>query len=223
MAHSLGNQVAFEAMRLHAIDRKLDPSKGLLFGHMIAVEPALWGETFWPQQEVSYSLPSVPTTYSEDDLRWNSWAFWFNQRHHPAASAVNTVAHSWAPADYALTGMRIDDCLVRNPGLHFIRGSGAPELYRVPLETYFGAPDDLSSSKAAMMALRVPEYLGCTAFLVPPAGQAPNLSTPFNIDAGSFGWGAFSHSAFQTYPAYEIYPWYREAMRGRVPMGQDKF
>jgi len=223
MAHSLGNQVAFDAMRLHAIDRKLDPSKGLLFGNMIAVEAAVWGETFWPQQEVSYSLPSVPTSYSEDDLRWNSWSFWFNQRHHPAASAVNTVAHSWAANDLALTGMRIDDCLIRNPGQHFIRGNGGPELFRVPVETSFGASNDLSSSKAAMMALRVPETIGCTPFLVPPAGQAPNLSTPFNIDSGSLGWGSTSHSAFQEYPIYEIYNWYFNALRGRVPMAQDKF
>ena len=123
---------------------------------MIAVEPALWGETFWPQGPKSYSLPSVPTTYTEDDLRWNSWTFWFNQRHHPAASSVNSVIHSWAPEDYALTFMRVDDCTLRNPGGHFVRGSGGPDLWRVPLETYFGAPDDLSSSKPAMMQLRLP-------------------------------------------------------------------
>lgn len=223
MAHSLGNHVAFEAMRLHAIERKLSPGTGPLFSHMIAVEPAVWGETFWTQGPKSYSLPSVPTTYTEDDLRWNSWAFWFHQRHHRAVDAVSTLVHSWAPADYALTAMKIDECLVRNPGLHFIRGSGGPDLWRVPVEDSWGALNDLTSSKAVMMQIRVPPPIGCVNFLVPPAGQAPNENATVNIDAGTLGWGAFSHSAFQTYPAYEIYNWYYEILRGRVPKGQDKF
>ncbi len=94
MAHSLGNHVAYEAMRLHAINRLRNPAKPKLFNTMVSAEPAVWGETFWPQRPVSVRVNPLDifrTDYSEDDLRWNSWAFWFNQTGHPAKSAVNNL------------------------------------------------------------------------------------------------------------------------------------
>ncbi len=192
---------------------------------MVSAEPAVWGETFWPQRPVSLRVNPLDifrTDYSEDDLRWNSWAFWFNQTGHPAKSAVNNLVSSWVPWDFALVLMQYDECTVRNLGEHYdTRPFYVANKFRVPIEGSFGADDDLSTSKATMLDPdRVRKGL-CTLDIVVPAGQAPNQDATFNVPAANYGWPSWDHSAFRRVPVFEIFPWYKRAFEGRMPLDRD--
>ncbi|MEO1088146.1 MAG: alpha/beta hydrolase, partial [Acidobacteriota bacterium] len=117
MAHSLGNQVVADALR---IDAMTPGAVGNLFNSFTSVEPAIWKEAFWPQEEVSYSLSGIPDAwvYSVDDLRTNSWAFWYTNEQHPIRSKISHWIHGYSSLDWALLGMVLDDYTVRNPLMH---------------------------------------------------------------------------------------------------------
>ncbi|MEM1181224.1 MAG: alpha/beta hydrolase [Acidobacteriota bacterium] len=116
MAHSLGNQVVADAVRLDAIEnRELGP----LFSRFMSVEAAIWQEAFWPQEDRPYNmLANGDWVYSVDDLRTNSWAFWYTNERHPMRSKLSSWIHSYSGSDLALLGMVVDDFLVRNPLMH---------------------------------------------------------------------------------------------------------
>ncbi len=53
------------------------------------------------------------------------------------------------------------------------------------------------------------------------AGQAPNQDATFNVEAANFGWPSWDHSAFLRVPVFEIFPWYKRAFEGRMPLDRD--
>ncbi|MEM8998397.1 MAG: alpha/beta hydrolase, partial [Acidobacteriota bacterium] len=208
LAHSLGNQVVYDAMRVFAVKRPEE----LFFNELISIEPAIWTESFFDSEPVTYT-GLFDIVYSEDDLRRNSWAFWFNQKGHPAAAAVNSIVHSWAPGDFALWAMRVDDYLIRSRAPQaFLRPEADPS--RVPVEMGLFDQSDLSNSLGAMLEPpdRSPLY-GMTSVLLPVGTRNNNRAVVTrNIDATQYNWFLTSHSAFQADPFPGIWLWWTEAV-----------
>jgi hypothetical protein len=108
LAHSLGNLVALDSLRLHSVEN--DGEKIPLVRNMVSIEAAVWSETFRPQ--ASFEFDSVlDLEYTEDDLKRNSWSFWFRQVDSPVSDAVQNFVNSYVFSDEALVGMRINDTL----------------------------------------------------------------------------------------------------------------
>jgi hypothetical protein len=191
-----------------------------MFNKLISAEPAVWTETFWPEAPVRYLFP-LPTTYTVEDLRTNSWAFWFNQANHPAHQAVNAIVHSWAPLDFALVSMRLDDFLIRNPNGHAIRGSAEPNEFRIPVAVELFDQDDLSNSIGTMLKVPFRSLLYSVFDLYLPAGTMDNPTARPNIDATTLDWGRFSHSAFQGSPYPEIWLWYANAVGDQIRLDEE--
>jgi len=120
-AHSLGNLVVYDAMRLNMARPRagLGGSGSRLFRTFISIEAAVWGETFWPQAPVQYcpdgaSWLCEPILYSERDLNCSSWTYWFNQRDQEASRSATNILHSYSPGDNVLTDvMRMSEVYVR--------------------------------------------------------------------------------------------------------------
>jgi hypothetical protein len=212
--HSLGNQMALDGLRLWQI-----ANPGVKLVHTLSsIEAAIWSETFWPQSAVQYkSPPNDPTdaiTYSVEDLKLHSWAFWFNQTGQSPLSAADMLVNSYNYDDYALWLMRFDECSIRNPGI-----IGPPDRYnrkwlsvwgteigtnRAPYEALSSLGRDLSHTIPAMLRLdNRYEYApgGPTIYipsdLVPCQGQVTNACATANINANSFGWNQYSHGGFK--------------------------
>jgi hypothetical protein len=126
-AHSLGNQLLYEALRLQQVYQP-----GVKFVNTVtSIEPAVWTETFW--ETAPYTLTLLfAKTYSIEDLKQNSWAFWFNQPGREVKNAWNKLIHSFIHNDYAVKAMRLDDCLKRNPHSN--------QFYRIDLHRPAGVP-----------------------------------------------------------------------------------
>ncbi|MCG8460254.1 MAG: Ig-like domain-containing protein [Holophagales bacterium] len=220
MAHSLGNQVVADALRLHSV---LGGAGAPLFNRFLAVQPALWQETFWPQAAVTYTGGFYARTYTVDDLRTNSWTFWFTNNRHPAMTSVNAWIHSWAPRDSALFAMRLDDRLVRNFNQHIVnRGDSSTLDFRVPYEEEAGHRDLAHDVPVMVRRPNLPLFYGGDDLLL-PAGTLPLplSATPLNVDAVGQGWPPAEHSAFQSEPLPVIWPWWEQTVGLYVPMGEE--
>lgn len=119
MAHSLGNLVVWDALRLYQALRQ--SASYPLARNVIGVEAAVWPETFWDEEEISYQSEPNPQNridYSVEELKQHSWSFWFNQARHPAKdSLAGQVYHSFVPDDEAIEKwMRFNDNLKRGSG-----------------------------------------------------------------------------------------------------------
>ena len=215
-AHSLGNQVALDALRLFQID---NPGVRLV-NTMSCVEPAIWGETFFSQATLVYPsiilpFPQEPITYSVSDQKRHSWAFWFNQSGHRAHRSAFRLINSFNRFDYALIGMKIDDVEIRNRGgIQFSRPE--PSGFRVPYEDFNGGRN-LANKIPALMRQGRRQTPVFPFFLEHPQGMQVNPITPFDINASSFGYSAASHAghvgdefflvAGET-PLYQVWEWY---------------
>lgn len=114
-AHSLGNQVALETLRMnnHYYGDRLVNS-------YISVEPALWAETFWPKASVIYNRGSTdtdcpPLLSPVSHLGKASWGFWYTQNTYMPTQSANNYVHSYNADDFALWAMIVDDFSLRNP------------------------------------------------------------------------------------------------------------
>ena len=103
-AHSLGNLVMWDALRLSKIGH---PSvEGNLVKNVVSIEGAVWEEAFFPQEDIFYNAPDDEATYVVDHLKRHSWAFWFQQNNGNATHACTTFVNSRTGADDALIGMK---------------------------------------------------------------------------------------------------------------------
>lgn len=176
IAHSLGNLVTLDALRLHSILRG-----DMLINNVVAVEAAVWQETLWDQGPI---IVNANLMYSEDELMRGSWAFWFNQNENPISDSFGHMYNSFARHDEALVAMKINDYLPilgtlctypTLPGLPIApcprveraQGRGTGEHYRVPVADEFrvrdasgeGEPDnqpDLGYEIPALLASNPP-------------------------------------------------------------------
>ena len=78
MAHSLGNLVMWDALRLE----QYKESPTVLVFNVFSIQAAIWEDMFYPRSSISYSNEpdsANNVTYSIADLKRHSWAFWLNQ------------------------------------------------------------------------------------------------------------------------------------------------
>ena len=199
MAHSLGNQVMWDAMRLNTFT-----SDGPLFNNAVGVEAAIWAEAFSGESVLTYSPPSDPITYTVDELKRMSWRSWFNQPgHDPRNSLTGKVFHSYNLEDSALvTWMRSSDYAARISKSHYNRLVNDP--YR--------GPSNLAAVHALMSAddRTLNEFGGYTyTQLNRPIGSRANPMADFNFDAASAGWRPTEHSDFKDRDYVFVYDWYK--------------
>ncbi len=114
MAHSLGNLVMWDALRLQ---RRINGAKNIV-NNAISVEAAIWEEAFWPEQNVIYLHESDPQDnilYSPDVLMRHSWTFWFRQKNAKGKELTvkdvlsGQIYHSYVALDSALNMMKVND------------------------------------------------------------------------------------------------------------------
>lgn len=193
-AHSLGTQVALDAMRLYQVEHAGEK----LADHLVIVEPAIWSDTFRKHEQVEYTEadngPGNAITYLVPDLREMSWAFWFNQPGHKPVDSVNTLINSYNRDDFALWVMICDDHFIRNEGRHYDRPDAVSDRL-----TYYSTPLalDLAHEIPALLKKdgRRPDYSIHDIALV--QGQMPiELNDPsiVNLPAAEFGFSQWSHN-----------------------------
>ena len=101
----------------------------------ICVQPAFWSETCWAPGDITYRPGEADErTYTEDELRRNSWCFYFNQGSAKPQDAVGKIINGYNRNDYALWAMVCDDYYVRNRGRHYSRPY-TPPIPAVPPTT----------------------------------------------------------------------------------------
>ena len=150
MAHSLGNLVVWDAMRLY--QRTGQGANNPLFRNLISVEAAVWPETFDPEGPVVYGAEQSPEfniTYTVDALKEHSWSFWFNQTAHPASASLGgQLHHSYVPDDDILfIGMRLNDNKNRGTGL-LPTGMGGIPPYHFSRSVLQGTPPEAPEWRA---------------------------------------------------------------------------
>ena len=217
VAHSLGNQVSFDALRLSSA---LHPDNGPLVKHMVSVEAAVWEETFWPVEEVHYANHY----YTIDELKRGSWAFWFNQAESPVSASAQRIINSYSPEDRALWLMKVGNWYAssgnnrdRRVDRAFDRGTA--KHFRVPVADGLLASDpenrpDLSLEIPALIKGNVlMTYPGWNDF-TSPLGTVPNplVGTYSILAVGDLGWTEKGHSDFLAEPFSTVWPWYEKLM-----------
>jgi hypothetical protein len=227
-AHSLGNMVMFDALRLQE-----SIGSGPVVRNAISFEAAIWSEAFGSQDDVAYQSPSDEITYNEEELQQHSWAFWFNQREHNLTRALSgSLFHSYVDSDrILLSAMRINDYLFRGiTGMtwHYNRDrviwttNGVPD-YRNPLAFPHHIP-----------ALMLPDqrrtfYHG--GHLSHPMGATPiNPLATIQRNATDLGWRPEEHSDYLAvdigskdgdiwFPV--IWNWYNDFIGKAITIGEE--
>jgi hypothetical protein len=236
VAHSLGNLVVFDALRLH---RRL--GAGHLVRNAIGFESATWPEAYRKQKNhlldpakddpILTNPPGYEHIYTVDQLKQQSWAFWFRQAGYEVpGSLAGAVYHSYLPDDRVLFWMRRNDYLQRSD-THYYRHllERSPAVYRAPEglnNLYDGIPTlmRLRHRRIPYGWNRINLPVGTTNSVIAVSGMN-YLATDGNWRPGSVA-GIASHSGYlQWYP--EIYKWYAEFLGdalnpiSAIPLGEE--
>ena len=185
IAHSLGTQVAMDAMRLYQHSNPGDE----LVRTLTLVEPAFWSEMCW--------APSERNGKSIDELQKNSWCFYFNDGKASSKDSVTNLVHSYNRDDFALWVMIVDDYFIRNKGLHNDANRPSPNCFRVATPLQGTPAASFTTTDSLNLAHQIPAMLiqdgassdtYCMRDFVPVQGQEPmsDVSGVTNIDAS--GW-----------------------------------
>lgn len=219
MAHSLGNLVAWDALR---INQCRHPGSQIV-SNFIGVQAAVWPEILFPEQDLTYASPGPDPqendppgiTYTVGQLRRNSWAFWVQQAGHEAlTSLAGGYYHSLVELDKALHAMRWWDSQAHPK--HYNRDllptdrdvdslNGIPALINDGMRHW---NDELP--RVDVGDLHLP--LGCVGQLRPPGASAFGIpaAASGNPYVENWGWRKEEHSDFRTQPLFTIYEWYKE-------------
>lgn len=209
MAHSLGNLVMWDALRLHKIN-----GGNQLVTNAISIEGAILEEAFFPQTSIAYTTETDPEheiTYTEDQLKRHSWAFWFRQISHDATATVETFINSRTGADSALIIMKT------------WHASSTRDKYNRDNSTAFRNPNSnsLPETVALMKKFRrrprldfeTPDSYQET--LTDPIGIT-SVSGACNCNAPDFGWRNTEHSDMKNREFYWIHAWFNEIFKNRT-------
>jgi hypothetical protein len=200
LAHSLGTQVALDAMRLYQV---YYPGAKLI-NTLTLIEPAIWSETFWDEARVSYG-GLEPVYYEKYELQRMSWAFWFNQSAHKPLDSVNRLINSYNRDDFGLWAMIIDDYFIRNNYVTQNRPHYNRPFVLADRVSFADTPTTPLSFGALNLAHQVPAMLKLSARhseytihdLEPVQGQQAMPEIPnraLNVNALDFGFQEFSHN-----------------------------
>ena len=120
-AHSLGNLVMWDALRIHACHPFVSQPKQI--STVVSVEGAVWSEAFRDYDYLIYDdeIIGCNITYSPNELERHSWSHWFRQDPHNTLYHVNMFVNSRNTDDYALVGMKIWNTFCSNDYQHFNR------------------------------------------------------------------------------------------------------
>ncbi|MDR0932654.1 MAG: alpha/beta hydrolase, partial [Victivallales bacterium] len=200
-AHSLGNLVMWDALRLHKA-----LGGGTLVENAISIQGAVWEEAFWEQDNVEYTATTDPghaITYTEDQLKRHSWAFYFRQTGHVASDAVaGETINSHTYWDYALMLQKTTNVTA---GTAYNRDNTQP--YRTPQPNAGSNANWALPEYSALMQVgrRTTSY--SNSDITNPIGLT---IVPFfgrTVQAHTLGWGTVAHSDCKDIPLYVIYPW----------------
>jgi hypothetical protein len=236
MAHSLGNMVMWDALRLNQYY-----NHNQLVNNVIGVEPAVWPEAFAEKKEEVYnSANDAPITYSVAALQQCSWKFWFRQSECDATQSIGgTYAHSFEPTDYALDAMQLADYLAHFAwGLtdtssdlaHYNRSSTRNGRYPENLACFGGGTPTLMKHDERNVKygrrydkfLTLPNFLGYSyrkRQLNQPAGCQALKMENVNMEsqaAAQNGWTPNAHSDFTDLGIYTIYGWYENFLFPKI-------
>ena len=107
VAHSLGNLVALDALRLYAVDHPTGDQP--LIKHMVSVEAAVWEETLWEEAVPLSGLNGNRCRSSSNGARGRSGS---TKQDHSIFAATEHMVNSWVIHDEALVGaMKLNDVL----------------------------------------------------------------------------------------------------------------
>lgn len=207
-AHSLGNLVMWDALRLYK-----HKYTDMAVNNAISIQGAVWSETFDLQLPRDYdSEPDTDhnTTYSINDLMRHSWAFWLQQSNKTAISVVSKFINSFNTNDEALDWMRWANAY---PEGHYDRGTPADfrSSGRNSLPEFLALLRYGSRRPKGLLELSS-SYKNC---LTLPMGMGYNSSTPSvtaheKVYSPDHGWRNDKHSDLKELPLYTIKNWYKE-------------
>ncbi len=207
MAHSLGNLVMWDALRLEA-----RMSRSRLVRSVISFESAVWADAFAPESSLSYHPGSDDAiTYSVDELKHHSWQFWLNPND---ASILNTVVerspNSFVKEDTVLTfWLRANDLLMHGgpTDWHYNRDR-AVAFY----DGYRGPPTSLENEAPinrlpnTMLTGRRKRPCALESIRFAAGNVSPEALGP-GTDACSLGWGKTGHSDWLS-DFWKVHSWY---------------
>ncbi|MBI4377837.1 MAG: alpha/beta hydrolase [Nitrospinae bacterium] len=244
MAHSLGNLMVFDTLRLH---KRL--GTGELTRNVISLESATWPEAYQPEEKNVYErLPnSDAITYTLDQLKRHSWAFWFRQEGYESQGAINgKIYHSYLPDDPALAAMQFNDYKERGTSIEEVgQHERSREWHywrdRLIRGGNYRAPEGSNNFYNVIPTLMLPANrhvpYGRTDLNL-PVGTQPNPMAEENNNylASDGGWKPAgspidfdAHSRYLSERFPNIYKWYDEFLGdiggtrrpGRVPIGEE--
>ena len=113
VAHSLGNLLMWDALRLHQADSQ---TRNRTFLNAISVQGAVWQDAFLDYLDREYNDQTndpndAITYYKTSDLKKNSWAFWFRQNDNKATDSVSCFVNSRTNNDQTLSFMKVWNAL----------------------------------------------------------------------------------------------------------------
>ncbi len=203
MAHSLGNLVMWDALRLYR-----RTYSDIAVNDVLSYEPAIWIDSFLPQSPIRYlkSDGDDEVDYTEEDLKQQSWAFWFNQKIAGNSRAARdcisgSYYHSYNLNDSALFWMQQNDFYVNSiPWNHFYR-----------INRTYRSPTNLQSVPALIKHGCRTRPFSYAALI--PAGMVDNTSyADFQTLASGKGWDSSSHNDCKDKPLYEVSAWYKDTI-----------
>ena len=208
MAHSLGNLVMWDMLRLNQWT-----SGNKLVKNILSTEPAVWIECFAAQTAVDYN----PPRYEVDELKVHSWSFWFYQEFNGASKAAKNsfsgrYFHSYNAKDDSLYKMQLNDITLHAlrvlPTFPYLQYEFT-HYYRTPAFSEFRNPNNLYM----IPALLFPRALPYGTSNVIPAGMVNNAGYANNsINAFAEGWRETKHSDHKDQPLYKISTWYEKTV-----------
>lgn len=209
MAHSLGNAVMWDALRVYSATRSGQAAKAA-----ISVQGAVWEEAFYPESGITYGSPGDANyiNYSIANLITHSWAFWFRQSGKSASSAVGVAYNSYNSADEALDMMIMSDWRLKDSSIDIPTALGDNHYNRADVTAISPTnrtSDKLANTIPALLRNRVSNY--GENDLKRPIGLS-NSSSMTGFTMINASWPADSeggyHSSLKNVPYYIIKNWY---------------
>lgn len=196
----------WDALRLHKAN-----GGGTLVTNAISIEGAVWEEAFFNEAPIAYTATTDPghvITYTTDQLRRHSWAFWFQQSAHMATNAAGTFINSRTGADDALIIMK--EWSAASITSQYDRDNTA--AYRTPN----------ASSLPEFVALMKIEHRRPKEIGEFPSSYKDTLTDPIGLtyvpgsvdcEAVSLGWRNTQHSDMKNNALYDICSWFNDVFR----------
>ena len=203
MAHSLGNLVMWDALRLERY--KSAPS--VLVFNIISIQAAIWSDMFLPCTSLDYSSepdPSNNISYSIYDLQRHSWAFWLNQNSRSAFDSYSGIfCNSLTFDDYALIGQKRWNA---TPNSDAYKRTDYATNYRTPYTLPLLYPLMKNGSRLPYNPVYADLYY---KFITDPIGLSAEIGDK-NVLATRYGWDTAAHSSFKDLEFYKIIRWYKQ-------------